>query len=240
MLENLFELSSKSKDIAILIDPDKVTNTGLESLIKRIDSANAKFIFVGGSLVHGAEVDEIIEIIKKHTGIPVILFPGSGLQVSAKADAILFLSLLSGRNPEFLIGHQVMSAPYIKKQGLESIATGYILVDGGKETTASYISNTNPVPADKPQIGAATALAGEMLGFKMIYLDAGSGAKRPISREFITAVRKEIELPIIVGGGIRTKQNIESAFAAGANLVVIGTAIEDDSEFLNTILHLNT
>ena len=239
MLENLFELSSKSKDIAILIDPDKVSIAGLESLISKIESACAKFSFVGGSLVHGVDVDEIIEVIKRHTDIPVILFPGSGLQVSAKADAILFLSLLSGRNPEFLIGHQVMSAPYIKKQGLESIATGYILVDGGKETTASYVSNTKPIPSEKFQIGAATALAGEMLGFKMIYLDAGSGAENPISYKFIAAVRKEIELPIIVGGGIKTKQNIKSAFDAGANLVVIGTAVEDDPEFLNTIKNIN-
>ena len=238
MLEHLFELNSKSKDIAVLIDPDKVLIEDLESLIVSINSTKAKFIFVGGSLVHGVGVDECINVIKSYTSLPVILFPGSGLQVSASADALLFLSLISGRNPEFLIGHQVVSAPYIKRQGLESIATGYILVDGGKETTAPYVSNTNPIPAEKPQIGAATALAGEMLGMKLIYLDAGSGAIKPISKEFIAAVRNEVALPIIVGGGIKTIQNIKRAFSAGANLVVIGTAIENDADFLNTIKHL--
>ncbi|MFN2458131.1 MAG: geranylgeranylglyceryl/heptaprenylglyceryl phosphate synthase, partial [Chitinophagaceae bacterium] len=191
------------KSFAILIDPDKVSTTSLMPVIELACTAKADYIFVGGSLVISDNLDECILQIKAHCNIPVLLFPGSPSQVSKHADALLYLSLISGRNAELLIGQHVISAPFVKKSGLEIIPTGYMVIDGGAPTTVSYISNANPIPADKTDIALCTAIAGEMLGKKIIYMDAGSGAKRAISEEMIAAVAENIEVPLIVGGGIR-------------------------------------
>ncbi len=216
--------------LAFLVDPDKADEKHIESLCKKAVQAGTDLFFVGGSLLTGGDLDECIQLLKKHSKIPVVIFPGSPSQISKKADALLFLSLLSSRNPEMLIGQQVVAAPYLKKSGLEVIGTAYLLIEGGKQTTASYISNSNPIPADKADIAAYTALAGEYMGMNLVYLDAGSGADQCVSSEMIKKVKEQISLPLIVGGGIDSKAKLESAYAAGADLVVIGNALEKDSE----------
>lgn len=214
------------KQFAVLIDPDKPGN--LEELIKRSEAAKVDFFFVGGSLVTTDGMESCLNTIKKKSAIPVILFPGSILQVNKLADAILFLSLISGRNAELLIGKHVTAAPLIRSSRLEVISTGYMLIDGGKPTTASYISNTHPIPADKDDIAMSTAIAGEMLGMQLIYADAGSGAENAVSETMIRCIRKNINIPLVVGGGIRTAEQARRAYAAGADVVVIGNAIEKD------------
>lgn len=231
----LFSAETTSKQIAVLLDPDRIEFTELESLVNKIESASVDYILLGGSLVDGHSVEEATQEIKKYTKTPIIIFPGSAYQIAESADAILFLSLISGRNPEFLIGQQVIAAPYIKRANINAISTGYMLVDCGAETTASYISGTKPLPYNKPQVAAATALAGEMLGLSTIYIDGGSGAQKTVSQELISAVRSAIDVPLIVGGGIRSKEEILSAFDAGANVVVVGTEIERNPNFLRTI-----
>lgn len=231
----LFSAETTSKQIAVLLDPDRIEFTELESLVNKIESASVDYILLGGSLVDGHSVEEATQEIKKYTKTPVIIFPGSAYQIAESADAILFLSLISGRNPEFLIGQQVIAAPYIKRANINAISTGYMLVDCGAETTASYISGTKPLPYNKPQVAAATALAGEMLGLSTIYIDGGSGAQKAVSQELISAVRSAIDVPLIVGGGIRSKEEILSVFDAGANVVVVGTEIERNPNFLRTI-----
>ena len=216
------------KAFAVLIDPDKVTSTSLSTLVARAVEAKADYLFVGGSLVISDTLDSCILQIKKECNIPVILFPGSPSQISRHADALLYLSLISGRNPELLIGQHVISAPFVKRSGLEIISTGYMVIDGGAPTTVSYISNATPLPADKPDIALCTAMAGEMLGKKLIYMDAGSGAKKPISEEMIAAVSQNIEVPLIVGGGIRDAEKAYLNCKAGADVIVIGNAIEKD------------
>ena len=195
------------KELAILIDPDKPDAKLLDDLVDVVNTSDLQFVFYGGSLLTRFELDDKISFLKERTKAKVITFPGSVQQVSSKADAILFLSLISGRNPEFLIGQHVVAAPLIRKANLEALATGYMLVDSGKPTTASYMSGSLPIPYDKPEIAACTAMAGEMLGLRYIYLDAGSGALKPVSTEMIREVRKSVQLPIIVGGGIRTAQD---------------------------------
>lgn len=223
------------KQIAVLIDPDKTDEKKLLQLLAAANKAAIDFFLVGGSLLLKNNLEEIILIIKKHSKKKVYLFPGNPSQISNKADGILLLSLISGRNADLLIGQHVQAAPIIKQSKLNIISTGYILIESGTSTTVSYISNTTPIPANKPEIAVCTALAGEQLGLKVIYLEAGSGAQNPISKETIKAVRKTIKLPIIVGGGIRNKAQIETAFNAGADIVVIGTAIENDLNFLEEI-----
>src|SRR5689334_3634187 len=191
------------KSFAVLIDPDKVDTAMLDELTELSVSAKVDYLLVGGSLVISNHLDAVVQHIKRACDIPVILFPGSPSQVSKEADALLYLSLISGRNPELLIGQHVISAPFIRKSGLEIISTGYIVVDGGAATTVSYISNATPVPADKADIAMCTAMAGEMLGMKLIYMDAGSGARKPITEEMITTVSQQINVPLIIGGGIR-------------------------------------
>src|SRR3990170_5461828 len=191
------------KSFAVLIDPDKVNKPMLDELIELAIAAKVDYLLVGGSLVISNHLDECVQHIKQHCAIPVILFPGSPSQISKYADALLYLSLISGRNPELLIGQHVISAPFVKKSGLEIISTGYMVIDGGAPTTVSYISNATPIPADKADIALCTAMAGEMLGMKLIYMDAGSGAKKAISEEMISSVAGNIEIPLIVGGGIR-------------------------------------
>lgn len=220
------------KSFAVLIDPDKVNNSVLDELIDLSITAKVDYLLVGGSLVISNHLDECVQHIKKNCGIPVILFPGSPSQVSKYADALLYLSLISGRNPELLIGQHVVSAPFVKKSGLEIMPTGYIVVDGGAPTTVSYISNAAPVPADKNEIAMCTAMAGEMLGMKLIYMDAGSGAKRAITESMIEAVAKHIEVPLIVGGGIIEPEKAYLNCKAGADVIVVGNAIEKDASLI--------
>lgn len=220
------------KSFAVLIDPDKVNHSILDELTELSVSAKVDYLLVGGSLVISNHLDDCVQHIKKNCDIPVILFPGSPSQISKYADALLYLSLISGRNPELLIGQHVVSAPAVRQSGLEIMSTGYIVIDGGAPTTVSYISNAAPVPADKSEIAMCTAMAGEMLGMKLIYMDAGSGAKRPISENMIEAVAKHISLPLIIGGGITDPEKAYRNCKAGADVIVVGNAIEKDSSLI--------
>ena len=224
------------KSLAILIDPDKVSASSLMPVIELAVESRADYFFVGGSLVVTNQLDEVVLQIKQHCSLPVLLFPGSPSQISRHADALLYLSLISGRNPELLIGQHVISAPFVKNSGLEIIPTGYMVIDGGAPTTVSYISNATPIPADKADIALCTAMAGEMLGKKIIYMDAGSGAKKPISEEMITAVARNIDVPLIVGGGIRDAEKAYLNCKAGADVVVIGNAIEKDATIIEEMV----
>jgi len=236
VLEKILSLKKQNKKtFAVLIDPDKFENTAI------IDAANTHkvdFVFVGGSLITKGNLHDCIAQIKSKTNIPIVIFPGSSNHVSGTADAILLLSLISGRNPEYLIGQHVQAAPTLKKLGVEIIATGYILIDGGIATTVSYISNTSPIPANKPEVAAVTAMAGEMIGNKIIYLDAGSGALQSINANTIKAVADVIETPLIVGGGIRTAHAAKQAWAAGADILVVGNAIETNPNLLAEIIEI--
>jgi len=220
------------KSFAVLIDPDKVNKPILDELIRLSVSAKVDYLLVGGSLVISNHLDDCVQHIKQHCNIPVILFPGSPSQISKYADALLYLSLISGRNPELLIGQHVVSAPFVKQSGLEIIPTGYIVVDGGAPTTVSYISNASPVPADKNEIAMCTAMAGEMLGMKLIYMDSGSGAKLPITESMIEAVAKNISTPLIIGGGITDPEKAYLNCKAGADIIVVGNAIEKDASLI--------
>jgi phosphoglycerol geranylgeranyltransferase len=220
------------KSFSVLIDPDKVDSKSIEQTVHLSIDAKVDYFFVGGSLVISNHLDECIQMIKSQCDIPVVLFPGSPSQVSKYADALLYLSLISGRNPELLIGQHVISAPFVKMSGLEIMPTGYIVVDGGAPTTVSYISNATPVPADKNEIAMCTAMAGEMLGMKLIYMDAGSGAKRPISEAMIKKVSTHIECPLIVGGGIIEPEKAYKNCKSGADIIVVGNAIEKDPSLI--------
>lgn len=220
------------KSFAVLIDPDKVNPLSIEQLVKLSVDAGVDYFLVGGSLVISNRLDEVVQQIKASCDIPVILFPGSPSQISKYADGLLYLSLISGRNPELLIGQHVISAPFVKQSGLEIISTGYMVVDGGAPTTVSYISNATPLPSDKNEIAMCTAMAGEMLGMKVIYMDAGSGAKRPISENMIQAVAQQIEAPLIIGGGITDPEKAYRNCKAGADVIVIGNAIEKDPNLI--------
>lgn len=223
------------KMIALLIDPDRTKGGDLDSLIERIRLFSPDFILVGGSLLT-EDVSPVYQQLKRSLSIPLVTFPGSVNQVSNLADGILFLSLISGRNPELLIGNHVVAAPLLRKSGVEIISTGYVLVDGGVVTSVQYMSNTTPVPCNKLDIASATALAGEYLGMKLIYLEAGSGAKNQVSKEMIAAVKSTISIPLMVGGGVNTPQKLLDAFEAGADVVVVGTAIEKSPELLNEFI----
>jgi putative glycerol-1-phosphate prenyltransferase len=233
---SLLEKKKKgAKSFAVLIDPDKVGAPDIAYLVERSLIAKVDYFFVGGSLVISDHLDECICQIKNLCNIPVLLFPGSPSQISKQADALLYLSLISGRNADYLIGQHVISAPFVKKSGLEIISTGYMVVDGGAATTVSYISNATPLPADKPDIALCTAMAGEMLGMKIIYMDAGSGAKKAISEQMITAVAQHIQVPLIVGGGIRDAEKAYLNCKAGADVIVVGNAIEKDTALISEI-----
>jgi putative glycerol-1-phosphate prenyltransferase len=223
------------KSFAVLIDPDAVNIASLNELVDICANAEVDYFFVGGSLVLSNHLNEVVRQIKSHCTIPVVLFPGSPSQVSNYADALLYLSLISGRNPELLIGQHVVSAPFVKNSGLEIIPTGYIVVDGGVPTTVSYISNAAPIPADKNDIAVCTAMAGEMLGMKLIYMDAGSGAKNPVTETMIHAVSKNVDVPVIVGGGIVTPEKAHLNCNAGADVIVIGNAIEKDTSLIEAV-----
>jgi len=220
------------KSFAVLIDPDKVNDQSMAKLIELSVSSKVDYFFVGGSLVVSNYLDQCLQLIRKSCSIPTVLFPGSPSQVSKYADALLYLSLISGRNAELLIGQHVVSAPMVKKSGLEVMSTGYMVVDGGAPTTVSYISNSSPLPSDKSEIAVCTALAGEMLGMKLIYMDAGSGAKNPISETMISKVAQSITVPLIVGGGIVDPEKAYLNCKAGADIIVVGNAIEKDSSLI--------
>ena len=229
-------LEAKAKNqklLAILLDPDKIILENVGKLISKINQSPATHIFIGGSLVQTDILDQLILKIKENCLLPIVLFPGNPSQISDKADAILFLSLLSGRNPDYLIEHQVKAAPILKKTQLEVIPTGYILIESGGKTAVERISKTSPIGRDNSNLVLATAQAGEMLGNKLLYLEAGSGAKQAVSLEMIELVSRSIEIPLIVGGGIVSLQGIENTYKAGADLVVIGTAFENNLEFFN-------
>ncbi len=221
------------KSFAVLIDPDKVDASTIDKIVNSSVKAKVDFFFIGGSLVISSHLDECIQQIKASCDIPVVLFPGSPSQVSKYADALLYLSLISGRNAELLIGQHVLSAPFVRNSGLEIMPTGYIVVDGGAPTTVSYISNAAPIPSDKTDIAMCTAMAGEMLGMKLIYMDAGSGAKHPITEKMIEKVSSSVQLPIIVGGGIIEPEKAYLNCKAGADIVVVGNAIEKDASLIN-------
>ncbi len=221
--------------LAVLIDPDKADLNHLKKLLQPSHCAKIDLLFVGGSVLTSGNTQQTVRDIKSICDIPCVLFPGSPDQITPEADAILLLSLISGRNPELLIGKHVESALRLKQSQLEILSTGYILIDGGAPTTVSYISGTTPIPDNKPGLAAMTALAGEQLGKSLIYMDAGSGAKNPIPAEMIQAVRSQIDTPIIVGGGIRSAQGIQHAWDAGANIVVIGNLLETQPEFLDQL-----
>ena len=224
------------KSIAVLIDPDKAEDViRLKHLVHLANENCVDFFFVGGSLITMPNLAEVIQVIKEDVNIPVVLFPGSAMQIDPSADAILFLSLISGRNPDLLIGQHVQAAPILKNNHMEVMPTGYMLISSGRTTSVAYISNTTPIPEDKYSLAACTALAGEMLGLRLIYLDAGSGAEREISARMISAVRKSITVPMIVGGGINTPQKALSALEAGADMIVIGNALEKSPDLLTEI-----
>jgi len=220
------------KLFAILIDPDKQKNSELLLIIKKANESNVDYFFVGGSLLTNDNLNDCIKTIKDNSKIPVILFPGNAMQINQNADGILFLSLISGRNPELLIGKQVITAPILKQTGLEVISTGYMLIDSGKPTTASYMSNTMPIPRDKIGIATSTAIAGEYLGLKLIYMDGGSGAEQPIKIDMIKKVSSSIKIPLIIGGGICSAKKAIDNCKAGADLIVVGNAIEEDPSLI--------
>lgn len=219
------------KLLAILLDPDKIVWENLEALLFKINQSPATHIFVGGSIVQTTILEELMTELKQKTNLPVVIFPGDPSQISAQADAILFLSLLSGRNADYLIEYQVQAAPILKKTNLEVLSTGYILIESGNETAVARVSKTQPLDRKDLDLVLATAQAGEMLGNKLLYLEAGSGAKQAVPLEMIALIAQNIEIPIIVGGGIVDLQGIQKAYNAGADLVVIGTAFENNSHF---------
>lgn len=230
-------LTCKTKGVkllAILLDPDKLVVENLSNLILKINQSPATHIFIGGSSFDGNHLDELIIQLKAQINLPFLLFPGNPSQISKDADGILFLTLLSGRNPDYLIEHQVNAVPIIKKTNLEVISTGYILIESGNETAVERVSKTKPLDRNNHEYALQTAQAGELIGNKLIYLEAGSGAKLSVPEEMITLVAQNIKVPLIVGGGIRSKQEIENAYDAGADLVVIGTAFENDVNFFNS------
>jgi putative glycerol-1-phosphate prenyltransferase len=219
------------KMLAVLIDPDRVNANDCARVRDKSKAAGVDYFFVGSSILTGDNFKSCISILKE-SAIPVILFPGDTMQISRDADALLFLSLISGRNAEMLIGRHVVAAPYLKRSGLEIVSTGYMLIDSGAPTAAGYMSNTTPIPHTKHDIAVATAIAAELLGFKLIYLDAGSGARYPVNSRMIEEVGKNISIPLIVGGGITTPEKAVENCQAGADIIVIGNAIEKDEELI--------
>jgi putative glycerol-1-phosphate prenyltransferase len=219
------------KSIALLLDPDKAKGDFLIRVLENANKCKTDYIFAGGSLTFNS-IDKLIDEIKKHSSIPVVLFPGNLLQLSLKSDIILLLSLISGRNSELLIGNHVIAAPFLKDARDKLISVGYILIGNGHRTSVEYVSQTESIPSDKSEIAVATALAGEMLGMKMIYLEAGSGASNHVPLNLIRAVRENITIPLAVGGGIKNSDQVEEVFNAGADLIVLGNSIEKNPELL--------
>jgi len=218
--------------MAVLLDPDKMRLEKMTQTLELAAELQIDYFFIGGSLIVNNMLDEVLDTIRQRCSIPLVLFPGNSFQLSYKADALLFLSLISGRNPELLIGQHVIAAPFLKMSPLEIISTGYLLIDGGVQTSVQYMSNTYPIPSNKADIAVCTALAGELLGLKLMYLDAGSGAQVPISKQMIEAVSSAVSVPVIIGGGIRTPEKVAENYRAGADVVVVGTALESDPSLM--------
>jgi len=240
ILQTIKEKTDKGKKVfAVLIDPDKFPKQNLLKIITAMETAQPDIILVGGSLV-ASKTDEVVQVLKENLTIPVILFPGSILQITPKADGILFISLISGRNPELLIGNHVASAPLIKSTKMEVISTGYILIEGGTTTSVEYMSQTRPIPNTKTEIAVATAMAGEMLGQKLIYLEGGSGSLNPVPEEMIKEVKQSISIPLIVGGGLNTVDKVKNACQAGADIIVVGNAFEKDLSLLKEFKEIIT
>ncbi len=242
--ERLLKIKSeRGAGYFVLIDPDKIKPQQIPDFVQSATAAGVDAFLIGGSLLFSNEFDETIKLIKQHTQVPVVIFPGNVSQVSSFADAMLFLLLISGRNPENLIGNHVIAAPIIKRMGLETISTGYMLIDGGKTTSVEFMSNTRPIPSNKADIAVAHALAAEMIGMKILYLEAGSGAEHPVPDIMIQKVSKYCSLPLIVGGGIRNPEEARKKVEAGASFIVTGTIIEENGnssmlkEFADAIHH---
>jgi phosphoglycerol geranylgeranyltransferase len=217
------------RSFALLVDPDSYDEEALDVLAERINQDPPDLLLVGGSILFNP-IDLTITALKLATHLPVFIFPGNFMQLSDRADGILFLSLLSGRNAEFLIGNHVLAAPHLDRSGIEVIPTAYLLIENGRSSSVEYMSNTRPIPAGKTDVAVATAMAGEMLGMKAVYLEAGSGATRPVGKDMITAIRRKISLPLIVGGGISSAETAEEVYRAGADMIVVGTAVEQHPE----------
>ena len=234
--QNILSAKKEGKKLlAVLIDPEKIDIENIPLFFEKVHQSIATHIFVGGSTDKNNETENVVIAIKNNTTLPVILFPGDVSQITNKSDGILFLSLLSGRNPEYLIDQQIKAAPILQNSNLEILSTGYVLIDGRKETATQKVSNTRPIPQNNLELILNTAMAGELLGKKLIYLEAGSGATVPVDANIISIVKNNLNIPLIVGGGIRSKKQLENAFAAGADIVVIGTAFENDETFFNQL-----
>lgn len=236
MILNIIQNKTKKKEKIILplIDPDKYSKSQLSDIVN-LDRNIVPFVLIGGSLI-SSSIETIVDSIKEQSDIPVVLYPGSPSHITKNVDAILFLSMISGRNPDLLIGHHVVAAPILKQLQIESIPTGYMLIDGGTATSVEYISQTQPIPADKDEIAVATAIAGEMLGLKVIYMDAGSGAQNPISSQMIASVKNNINIPLIIGGGIRDANQVAKTFKAGADIIIVGTAFEQKTDIIKEMV----
>lgn len=227
--------AENKKLLAVLIDPDKMELTALPKFIEKVNNSIATHIFVGGSTVKEYVTEVFVETLQPLTSLPIVLFPGDVTQISKAADAILFLSLLSGNNPEYLIGKHIKAVSKLKETNLEIIPTGYLLIESGVETAVQRVTSTTPLPRLNAELIVDTAKAGELLGMQLIYLEAGSGAKEAVPLEVVKSVKKELEIPLIVGGGIKSKAQLEAAYSAGADLVVIGTAFEEDETFFEAL-----
>jgi phosphoglycerol geranylgeranyltransferase len=236
-MQKLYSLISKAsaegrKLFAVLIDPDKF---GSDDLLRLAEESGVDLLLIGGSILTNGNFEKCVEVIKKKSKIPLLIFPGNNLQISKKADGILLLSLISGRNPDMLIGMHVIAAPLLKSSKLEIIPTGYMLIESGKQTAALYMSGTAPIPSDKDDIAMCTAIAGEMLGLKLIYMDAGSGAQNCVPESMIKRVKSSLNIPLVIGGGINTVEKARKARQAGADIIVVGNALEKDKTLLKKI-----
>lgn len=231
----LKSISVNKKLLAVLIDPDKFAIEKVSEFIEKVNQSVATHVFVGGSRVNEQGTEAVVIEIKKYTKLPIILFPGDVNQITDKADALLFLSLISGRNPEYLIGQHVKAISKLRNTDLEIISTGYLLIENGKKTAVEEVTESNPMPVKITQDIVDTAIAGELLGMKLIYLEAGSGAKTPVTDQIISCVKQQLNIPLVVGGGIRNKEQLVNAYRAGADLVVIGTAFEEDESFFKEL-----
>lgn len=229
------KIRNGQKCFAVLVDPDKYSASGIKNLAIVAEKTGVDFIFYGGSLLIKDNHRKYLALLKEKCSVPLVLFPGSHMQLSGEADGILLLSLISGRNPDMLIGKHVVAAPFLKASRLEILPTGYMLIESGRSTAVSYMSSTTPIPADKDDIAVCTAMAGEMLGLKLIYMDAGSGASKPVSINMIKKVKQHISIPLIVGGGIRNALQAKEMCLAGADVIVVGNAIEKDISLIKDI-----
>jgi len=236
ILQHIIESKESGKKLlAILLDPDKVNLENIPTLAQKI-TKKIDFIFVGGSTVSEGVTENLVQSLKQHSSLPIVIFPGDHTQITEDADAILFLSLLSGDNPEYLINQQIKSVPVLHKSQLEIIPTGYILINGGSESSVQKVSNTRPIENSNVALAVNTAVAGMYMGKQLIYLEAGSGARNPVPMSLIKKVSESLSIPLLVGGGIRTQDQLGNAFKNGADVVVIGTAFEENNEILDTII----